>query len=340
MGVWKLKGPGIGWAQLQDKRKGGIGRTSIFFPASAISLLPVLGLSASQHVMKRRDFISSLGVVGAAVAGGTRLFAETPQPPAKLGVIGCGWYGGRNLASFIRAGGVDVVSLCDVNSKALQTTLEAVARSQQAIPKTFVDYREMLASGHHDIVIVATPNHWHALPAIAAMKAGADVHLEKPVGHDVIEGEALVAAARKYGRVVQVNTQRRSTPHFIEAREKYVRSGKLGTIGLVEAYSYLGGRLTEIVPDAPPPPHLNYDLWLGPAPQTPFKAVKESRGWRAFMDYGNGYMGDVGIHMFDAARWMLGLGWPLSISSTGGIYVDKASSADTTDTQRSVFSYP
>jgi predicted dehydrogenase len=257
-----------------------------------------------------------------------------------LAIIGCGWYGGRSLESFARSAGVEIISLCDVNANSIKTTLELVARYQKTVPKTFVDYREMLGSTSHDIVIVATPNHWHALPAIAAMKSGADVYLEKPVSHDVIEGEALVAAARKYDRVVQVNTQRRSTPHFAEARDKYVRSGKLGAIGLVETYSYLPARIAEVVSDSAPPPNLNYELWTGPAPMTPFKAIKENKGWRAFKDYGNGLTGDLGVHMFDITRWMLGLGWPSSIRSTGGIYVDKISSADISDTQRSVFAYP
>lgn len=290
--------------------------------------------------MKRRTFLSSLGVAGVAAASGSRLFGAESKSRPKLGLIGCGWYGGRTLEIFACSGKVEIISLCDVNAQALKKTLEAVARYQSTVPKTFTDYRDMLRPGVHDIVIIATPNHWHALPAIAAMEAGADVHLEKPVGHDVMEGEALVAAARRHRRVVQVNTQRRSTPHFAEARDKYIRTGKLGTIGLVETYSYLNARLTEIVPDAVPPSHLNYDLWLGPAPVTPFKAIKESRGWRNFMDYGNGLVGDVGVHMVDATRWLLGLGWPTSIRSTGGIYVDKQTSADTPDTQRSVFSYP
>lgn len=290
--------------------------------------------------MNRRTFVSSLAVAGAAVAARSRLFAADAKPRPKLGTIGCGWYGDRNLENFARSAGVEVISLCDVNEHALKSTLQTVAQYQQTVPRTFADYREMLASANHDIVLVGTPNHWHALPAIAAMKAGADIYLEKPVGVDVIEGEALVAAARKYGRVVQVNTQRRSTPHFAEARDKYIGSGKLGAIGLVETYSYLPGRPAGVIPDAAPPAHLNYDLWTGPAPMTPFKATKESKGWRAFMDYGSGQIGDLGVHMLDITRWMLGLGWPLSVRSTGGIYVDKMSSADISDTQRSVFHYP
>ncbi len=290
--------------------------------------------------MNRRTFISSMALAGTAVAAGTRLFAQVPKARPRVGIIGCGWYGGIDLENFQRSGDVEVVSLCDVNSRNIGTKLEAVAKHQPTVPRTYADYRRMLEAGGHDIVIVGTPDHWHALAAIAAMKAGADVYLEKPVGVDVIEGEALVAAARKYGRVVQVNTQRRNAPFLAEAREKYVRSGRLGPIGLVETYCYLHMRLAKFVPDAAPPPHLDYDLWTGPAPLTPFKEPKEDKGWRAFMEYGNGIAGDMGVHMFDLARWMLGLGWPESVRSSGGIYVDKASSANISDTQRTVFHYP
>lgn len=292
--------------------------------------------------MNRRTFVSSLAAAGAVVATGSRLFGAESKPRIKIGIIGCGWYGGVNLEAFVRSSDVTFTSLCDVNELSLQATLKRIASHQTTVPETFVDYREMLGSAEHDVVIVATPDHWHALPAIAAMKAGADVYLEKPVSVDVIEGEALVAVARKHGRVVQVNTQRRSNPLYLEARDKYIRSGRLGAIGLVETYSYLGseGWSAGPVPDAPAPSHLDYDFWTGPAPLLPFKSVMENRGWRAFMEFGNGPIGNLGVHMLDQVRWLLGLGWPDSISSAGGIYVEKASFSNIPDTQHSIFRYP
>jgi predicted dehydrogenase len=290
--------------------------------------------------MNRRHFVSSVAVASAAVATSTRLFGADAPPRPKVGLVGCGWYGGVSLQSMQQNTAVEVVSLCDPNAKNLKSMLQEVAKLQSSVPRTFADYREMLAAGHHDIVIVATPDHWHTLPALAAMQAGADVYLEKPISVDVIEGEALVAAARKYGRVVQVNTQRRSTRCLAEARDKYLRSGRLGAIGLVEVYSYLTGRPAGVLPEGPVPDHLNYDLWTGPAPLLPFRPTNEARQWRAFMAYGNGQIGDLGVHMFDCARWMLGLGWPEAIRSTGGIYVDRQATSDISDTQRSVFHYP
>jgi predicted dehydrogenase len=291
--------------------------------------------------MNRRTFVSSLAVAGAAAAT-SRLFSAESKPKARMGIIGCGWYGGVDYEAFARNVDLDVVSLCDPNEHSLQKTLKAVAKHQSSVPRTFADYREMVKAGGLDIVIIGTPDHWHALPAIAAMKAGADVYLEKPISVDVMEGEALVAAARKYNRVVQVNTQRRSNPFYLEVRDKYLTSGKLGKIALVETYSYLGseGWSAGSIPDAPVPPHLNYDLWTGPAPLLPFKAVMEDRGWRAFMEFGNGCIGNLGVHMLDKVRWLMGLGWPESIVSTGGKYVFKESFSNLSDTQRSVFHYP
>ena len=162
------------------------------------------------------------------------------------------------------------------------------------------------------------------------MRAGADLYLQKPISVDVAEGQAILAAARQYKRVVQVGTQRRSTPHLVRARDRIVREGKLGTIGLVEIYCYYQMRTRENPPDTAPPPHLDYEMWTGPAPLRPYNRLVHPRGWRAFMEYGNGIVGDMCIHMLDTVRWMLDLGMPTRIGSTGGILVDKASKANIT----------
>ena len=133
----------------------------------------------------------------------------------------------------------------------------------------------------------------------------------------------MLAAARKHQRVVQVGTQRRSTPHLIEARDRIIREGKLGKVGLVEVYCYYHMRNTANPPDTSPPDYLDCEMWTGPAPMRPYNAIVHPRGWRAFMEYGNGIMGDMCIHMLDMVRWMLDLGWPKRISSTGGILVSK-----------------
>ena len=197
----------------------------------------------------------------------------------------------------------------------------------------------MLAEKDLDLVLVATPDHWHALPMIAAVEAGADVYVQKPIGVDVVEGQAMLAAARRHGRVVQVGTQRRSTPHLIEARDRFLREGKLGRIALVEIYCYYHMRTRENPPDAQPPENLDYEMWSGPAPLRPYNPLVHPRRWRAFMEYGNGIVGDMCIHMLDMVRWMLELGWPRSVSSTGGILVDKQSKANISDTQSATFDF-
>jgi predicted dehydrogenase len=173
---------------------------------------------------------------------------------------------------------------------------------------------------------------------IEAVKAGADVYVEKPISVDVVEGQAMLAAARRHGRVVQVGTQRRSTPHLIEARDDIIRAGKLGRIGQVEIYSYYGGRRGSPKLLAPPD-SLDWDFWSGPAPLLPYNEIVHPRGWRSFMAYGNGMVGDLCIHMFDMVRWMVGLGMPKRISSAGGRLVDPGGTIDISDTQTATFDY-
>jgi predicted dehydrogenase len=261
--------------------------------------------------------------------------------PRRVGLIGCGWYGKSDLLRLIQIAPVEVVSLCDVDKRMLSEAADIVASRQASKkrPRIYSDYREMLKEKDLDIVEVATPDHWHALAMIAAVEAGADVYVQKPISVDVVEGQAMLAAARKHGRVVQVGTQRRSTPHLVEARDRIVREGKLGKIALVEICCYYHMRATENPPDTAPPEYLDYEAWTGPAPMRPYNKLVHPRSWRAFMEYGNGIIGDMCIHMFDMTRWMMDLGWPKRISSEGGILVDKASKANITDTQTATFDY-
>jgi len=286
--------------------------------------------------MNRRQFLS------ASTAGLAALRATyADQKPRRVGLIGCGWYGKADLFRLIQVAPVDVVSLCDVDRHMLAQAADMTAARQASKhrPRTYGDYREMLRERDLDIVLIATPDHWHALAMIAALEAGADVYVEKPISADIVEGQAMLAAARKHRRVVQVGTERRSTPHIIEARDRFIRERKLGPIGLVEIYCYYHMRPTENPPDTAPPPNLDYELWTGPAPMRPYNTLVHPRSWRAFMEYGNGIVGDMCIHMFDMVRWMLGLGWPKRVSSQGGILVQKESKANTSDTQTAVFDY-
>ncbi len=295
--------------------------------------------------MRRRKFIqmgAGFALAPAILRGNYAYAEEFAQMRPRVGLIGSGWYGKADLFRLLQAAPVEVVSLCDVDKKMLSDAAEMVESRQESKkrPRTYSDYRAMLAEKDLDIVLIATPDHWHALPMIAACEAGADIYVQKPISVDVIEGQAMLSAARRHKRVVQVGTQRRSTPHLIEALEQIVRPGKLGRIGLVEVYCYYHMRARENPPDTAPPDNLDYEMWTGPAPMRPYNSLVHPRRWRAFMEYGNGIMGDMCIHMLDTVRWMLGLGWPHKISSSGGILVDKSSKANIADTQTATFDFP
>ncbi len=289
--------------------------------------------------MNRREFLHSTGLGLAASAAGAPLVRDEKR--RRVGLIGCGWYGKIDLFRLIQVSPVEVVSLCDVDRHALTEAAGMVAARQlsKKTPRMYGDFRQMLAAKDLDLVLIAPPDHWHALIMIEAVKSGLDVWVQKPISVDVIEGRAMVEAAHKYKRVVQVGLQRRSTPHIIEAKDRFIGEGKLGKIALVEIYCYYHMRATQNPPNTTPPAYLDYDMWTGPAPLLPYNSLIGPRTWRAFMEYGNGIVGDMAVHMFDMTRWMLGLGWPKRISSTGGIFVDKASKADISDTQTAAFDF-
>lgn len=290
--------------------------------------------------MNRRKFLQ-MGAAGLALSALAPYAAEFADQKKRVGLIGSGWYGKCDLLRLIQVAPVEVVSLCDVDKHMLSDAADIVASRQisKKRPRTYADYREMLKEKDLDVVLIATPDHWHALPMIAAVEAGADIYVQKPISVDITEGQAMLAAARKHQRVVQVGTQRRSTPHLIEARDNFIKEGKLGKIGLVEICCYYHMRANENPPDTAPPENLDYEMWTGPAPMRPYNKLVHPRGWRAFMEYGNGIIGDMCIHMFDMTRWMLDLGWPKSVSSSGGILVNKDSKANISDTQTAVFDY-
>ncbi len=257
-------------------------------------------------------------------------------------MIGSGWYGKSDLLRLVQVAPVEVVSLCDVDKQMVSDAADLVATRQlsKKRPRTYSDYRAMLKERDLDLVLIDTPDHWHALPMIEAVKSGLDVWVQKPISVDVVEGQAMLAAARKYKRVVQVGMQRRSTPHLIHARDRIIKEGKLGTIAYVEVYCYYHMRATQNPPDGQPPANLDYEMWTGPAPMRPYNSLVHPRSWRAFMEYGNGIVGDMCVHMLDMVRWMLDLGMPTKISSSGGILVDKKSKANITDTQTATFDFP
>ena len=292
--------------------------------------------------MNRRHFIkTSAAGLAASTLSEDALSAVIDGPPKRVGLIGTGWYGKADLFRLIQVAPVEVVSLCDVDKQLLKEAADMVSTRQKSgkLPRTYADYREMLANKDLDIVLIATPDHWHALNMIEAVKAGADIYVQKPISVDIREGQAMLQAARQYGRVVQVGTQRRSTPHLIDAKKRFIDTGALGKIAHAEICCYYHMRNRSNPPNEAPPSHLDYDMWTGPAPLRPYNNIVHQRGWRSFMEYGNGIVGDMCIHMLDTVRWMLDLGWPTQVSSSGGILVDKAAKANISDTQTATFDF-
>ncbi len=293
-------------------------------------------------MINRRRFLHTASASLAWSALGAHGVELVNQKPKRVGLIGAGWYGKSDLWRLVQVAPVEIVSICDVDKQMLAGAVEIASQRQKSkkAPRTFGDYRLMLAEKDLDIVLIGTPDHWHALQMIAAVESGADVYVQKPISTDVLAGEAMVAAARKHGRVVQVGTQRKSTPHLIEAKKQIIDAGLLGKIGHVELCCYFHMRANGNPPEEPVPDFLDYEMWTGPAPLRPYDGLPHRRWWRTFMEYGNGIVGDMCVHMFDTARWMLGLEWPRRISSTGGIFVDKNGKSNISDTQSATFEYP
>lgn len=293
------------------------------------------------NINRRRFLKGATATLALSAIGASALDFINPAKPLRVALIGTGWYGKSDLFRLIQVAPVKVVALCDADKNMLQAAAEMVRKRQASgeTPRLYADYRKLLSENELDIVLIGTPDHWHALQTIEALKAGANVYVQKPISVDVMEGEAMVAAARRYNRVVQVGTQRKSTPHLIEAKKNIVDAGLLGKISHVEMCCYYHMRNNGNPPVQAVPEYFDYEMWTGPAPMRPYDGLPHVRWWRTFMEYGNGIMGDMCVHMFDTVRWMLHLGWPKRISSTGGIYVQKEGKSNISDTQSAIFEY-
>jgi len=294
-----------------------------------------------RFMINRRRFLQTASSSLALASLGAEALDLINQKPKRVALIGAGWYGKSDLFRLIQVAPVEVVSLCDPDQHMLAEAATLVSQRQKSkkTPRTYTDYRQLLKEKDFDLVLIDSPDHWHAPQMIAAVQAGADVYVQKPVSADVMEGEAMVAAARKYNRVAQVGTQRRSTPHLMDAKKQVVEAGLLGKVGQVDMCCSIPMRSTANPPLQSVPDFFDYEMWTGPAPLRPYDGLPHRGWWRAFMEYGNGILGDMGVHMLDTARWMLGLGWPRRVSSSGGIFVQKQGKSNISDTQTALFDY-
>ncbi len=287
--------------------------------------------------MKRRSFIHQSALAAGVISPLPLITSTFQKKPYRIALIGSGWWGMNILREAIAHGDMEVAGLCDVDEHQLKAASDEVITLSGQRPKWYKDYREILQVEKPDIAIIATPDHWHALGAIEAMKNGAHIYLEKPIGHTVLEGKAILDTARRMERIVQVGTHRRVSPHNLSAME-FLRSGKLGDISAVKCFVNYNQGPGEMTPDERPPKGLDWDMWCGPAPLQPFNTRIHPRGFRQFLDYANGQIGDWGIHWFDQVLWWTEEKHPKSVYSTGGRFVKK-DNTDAPDTQYATFAF-
>jgi predicted dehydrogenase len=294
--------------------------------------------------INRRDFFKRAAVgtagVSLAMSGASTGSVLGANDRIRLGLIGCGRQGVSNMEYFIKQG-VEVAAVCDVYEPNLQKGLEAAGGKA----KTLKDFRQVLDDKEIDAVIVATPDHWHPLATVMACQAGKDVYVEKPICVAVEEGRKMVEAARKYKRVVQVGLWQRSNLHFQKAAQ-LVQDGLIGKVSFVRTENYANIYPDGIgnPPDSDPPPGLDWDMWLGPAPKVAFNWNRFGVGdrwstFRYFYDYANGWPGDWGVHRLDIVQWALRVDGPHTITASGRKFYLKDNS-DTPDTLQITLEYP
>ena len=300
--------------------------------------------------INRRDFLRA-SAAASLLAVGTPVFGQNANERFTTALVGCGWWGGNILREAMASGGCKVVGLCDVDRRQIDKTRKLVEKSSDE-PKVYADYRELLAKEKPQVVINATPDHWHPLITIDAVKAGAHVYVEKPIGHTIKEGRAMVNAARAANKVVQVGTHRRVSPHNVSGRE-FIRSGKAGKIGMVRAFVHYGGGPETPARNSEPPKEMNWDMWCGPAPLRPYCENPQEwgpaihpRGFRQYLDYANGTRGDWGVHWMDQILWIMDVKAPKRVYSTGGrpvkgaaVLTKEVQSTDAPDHQIAVFDF-
>lgn len=252
-------------------------------------------------------------------------------------LIGTGWWGMNILHCAMESGECQVAAMCDVDPNQLDPAVAEVNRLTSDDPKKYRDYQELLHKEKPDIAIVATPDHWHPLVMIAAVNAGAHVYVEKPISHTILEGLAMVKAARANDRVVQVGLHRRISPHNRSGMD-FLKSGKAGKIGMVRAFVHYPGGPGQKTADSDPPAGMDWNMWCGPAPLRAYNKTIHPKGFRQYLDYANGTLGDWGIHWMDQILWWTEEKYPRKVYSTGGRQIKK-DNTDAPDTQVATFEF-
>lgn len=296
--------------------------------------------------VNRRQFLA----VGSAAAGSFALgapyvLAQSKAKTYRTALIGAGWWGTNILTEAIKAGQSKVVALCDVDLSQAEVCADQISSLSADQPKLYQDYREMFQKEQIEIAIIATPDHWHALNTIEALKAGAHVFLEKPTGHTVKESRAIVKVSEQADRLVQVGLHRRIGPHHVSGME-FLKSGEVGDIGFVRMFVHGGGGKEAPTPNSDPPRDLDWDLYCGPAPLRPFNRKIHPGGFRNFLDFANGTLGDWGVHWLDQLLWWTDEKAPKRVYSTGGrpiageaVFTEQEQTTDAPDHQSAVYEF-
>jgi predicted dehydrogenase len=268
--------------------------------------------------MTRRHFINQSAALGVGLATGLNNRAFAANERISIACIGVRGRGNSVMNSFAAEPDCAITHICDVNESMRRIRAEEMKQKTGRMPKLVNDYRTLLDDTSVDVFMVATPDHWHALPTIHGCLAGKDVYVEKPASHNILEGKTAVAAAHKRNRIVQVGTQIRSAPFLQEAVE-YIQSGALGKVIFGRAWETNRNREVHLAPDSDPPSGFDYNLWQGPAPERQYNRTVVSSAWRWFLNYGTGDLGNDGVHRIDYCRHAMGLeGMPNTICCSGG----------------------
>ena len=298
-------------------------------------------MSGSRRQFLQRSTLAAagLGLAGSARAAAARGKAVAASDTLRFGAIGVKGMGWADMRSALRIDGVECVALCDVDQRVLDERKKDVLETQEQAPKLYGDYRKLLEDKDIDAVVIGTPDHWHCLMLVDALAAGKHVYCEKPLANSINEANAMLAAAKKSDRMVQIGQWQRSGEHYEEALA-LVRSGDLGNIRLVKTWAYQGWmKPVPVKPDSDPPAGVDYAMWLVPAPARPFNPNRFHFNFRWFWDYAGGLMTDWGVHEIDIALYAMNARAPKSIMASGGklAYPDDAS--ETPDTLQAVFEY-
>ncbi len=295
--------------------------------------------------MQRRHFIRhtgltalGTGLVSTSIASLAGFRAgRLPANQLRLGLIGCKGMGWANLTSFLKMKEATCVAICDIDQTVLDQRKADLEKLNLKVD-TYKDYRKLLERKDIDAVIIATPDHWHCLQMADACAAGKHVYVEKPASNSIGEAALMVAAAKRYNSIVQVNQWQRSQQHFKDAISM-VRSGKLGTIAQAKAWMYNGHGILPKAETTPVPAGVDYNMWLGPAPKRDFNPNRFHYNFRWYWDYAGGLMTDWGVHLIDMVLLGLEPGLPKTVASMGGHIAYPADARETPDTQTALYNY-